>query len=146
MKCIGFIPDRNLPGLMLMLAALSLACAPAGRISEEIHIAEESAFIIWDAALKTPHFIHRASFETKAKDFSFIVPTPTVPKLAEGDDAAFKYLDRVITPPGIYHAVKKSAAITTALEAPKVEVIAKARVAGFDATVLSASDAGALDQ
>lgn len=115
-------------------------------MGEEIHIAEESAIIIWDAAAKTQHFIRRASFETKAKDFGFIVPTPSVPKLAEADDAAFKHLDRVITPPRNFNATKKAVASAPAPVAPKVEVIAKAKVAGFDATVLSASDAGALDR
>jgi Uncharacterized protein conserved in bacteria (DUF2330) len=140
--------DRLLRGLVLLLGAGSLACAPAGRMGEEIHIAEESAIIIWDAAAKTQHFIRRASFETKAKDFGFLVPTPTVPQLAEADDEAFEQLKRITAPPVRQHdpMVKSEAPkAPAAAKAPQVVVVATAKVAGYDAAVLEATDAGALD-
>jgi hypothetical protein len=131
---------------ILLLAAASLACAPAPRMGEAVDIAEESAIIIWDAAEKTQHFIRRATFETKSKDFGFLVPTPTVPELKEADDDAFALLERLTVPPRF--EVAKSAekkAVAKAVEAPKVEVIARVKVAGYDAAVLKANDAGALD-
>lgn len=133
--------------VVLLLAAASLACAPAPRSGDEVHIAEESAIILWDAASKTQHFIRRASFETKAKDFGFLVPTPTVPELKEADDEAFDFLFRLTAPPAPRETVKSVAsAPAPAAAAPKVEVIAKVKVAGYDAAVLKANDAGALDQ
>ena len=45
------------------------ACALVPPVGESVHIAEESALIIWDASTKTQHFIRRALFDTKAKDF-----------------------------------------------------------------------------
>ena len=64
-----------------------------------VDIAEESAIIIWDAATKTEQFIRRASFKTDAKDFGFLVPTPSKPTLAEADDSAFHELERITAPP-----------------------------------------------
>jgi|CXWL01.1.fsa_nt_gi hypothetical protein len=134
--------------VVLLLAAASLACAPAPRSGDEVHIAEESAIILWDAASKTQHFIRRASFETQAKDFGFLVPTPSVPELKEADDDAFDFLHRLTTPPPPRETAKSEMTnkAAPAAAAPKVEVIARVQVAGYDAAVLKANDAGALDQ
>ena len=111
-----------------------------------INIAEESAIIIWDTATRTQHFIRRASFETKAKDFGFLVPTPTVPKLEESDDAAFSFVAWLTRPPVSedVRVMAKKADKAKAAPAP-VTVIATAKVAGYDAAVLEATDANALD-
>jgi len=135
--------------IVLLFAAASLACAPAPRMGEAVDIAEESAIIIWDEAAKTQHFIRRASFRTEAKDFGFLVPTPSVPELKEADDSAFSLLERITEPPELRSArdaARKSAPAPAAAVLSKVEVIAKAKVAGYDAAVLKASDAGALDE
>lgn len=133
--------------LVLLLAGASLACAPAPRSGDEVHIAEESAIIIWDAASRTQHFIRRASFDTKAKDFGFLVPTPSVPKLGEADDAAFDLLERITEPPRAApaEAPKSAEKMVAKSEPPRVEVIAREKVAGLDGAVLKANDAGALD-
>jgi hypothetical protein len=133
--------------IVLLLAAACLACAPAPRSGEEVHIAEESALIVWDAASKTQHFIRRASFETRAKDFGFLVPTPSVPKLGEAEDAAFEFLDDLTSPPVPKPAamVKSEAPKSEPPRAPQVVVLAREKVAGLDAAVLKANDAGALD-
>jgi Uncharacterized protein conserved in bacteria (DUF2330) len=133
--------------LVLLLAAASLACAPAPRSGDEVRIAEESAIIIWDSATRTQHFIRRASFETKAKDFGFLVPTPSVPKLGEADDEAFSLLDRITEPPHVAPVAdgRPVAAKMEVPRAPHVIVIAREKVAGLDAAVLKANDAGALD-
>jgi hypothetical protein len=140
------ISDRLQRRTVLLLAAASLACAPAGPEGEPVHIAEESAIIIWDAATKTQHFVRRASFETKAKDFGFLVPTPSIPTLAEADDEVFRLLERV-TQVDMMRAVAKSDTKKSAekKEAPVVVVIKRVKVAGFDAAVLAANDANALD-
>lgn len=141
--------DRLLRGLVLLLGAGSLACAPVGRMGDEIHIAEESAIIIWDAAAKTQHFIRRASFETKSKDFGFLVPTPAIPTLAESDEEAFSFLDRLTAPKSRADekgGSVKSMAPAPAAAAPRLRVLATAKIAGFEAAVLEADDAALLDQ
>lgn len=133
--------------IVLLLAGASLACAPAPREGETVHIAEESAIIIWDAATKTQHFIRRASFETKAKDFGFLVPTPTVPKFEEADDEAFEHLKRITAPEVRQLSPEmKAEAPKAAMKAPQIVVVATAKVAGYDAAVLEATDAGALNR
>ena len=82
-------------GLMAIVAASLLlqrsedsvhACAPVYPKGVHVHIAEESAVIIWDAESKIQHFIRRATFSTPTKDFGFLVPTPSQPKLEESKD------------------------------------------------------------
>ena len=72
----------SLLGLALSAGPI-LACAVVPPVNQPVAIANESAIIIWDSANKTEHFIRRASFQTMAKDFGFLVPTPAQPELAE---------------------------------------------------------------
>jgi hypothetical protein len=139
--------------IVLLLAAVSLACAPVPPPGEVVSTTSESAIIVWDAASKTEHFIRRASFRTKAKDFGFLVPTPTVPELAEADEGAFWILARATAPRIVYKDVESEFPPPTAVaavkaEAPKsapVTVVSTAKVAGYDAVVLEASQAAALN-
>jgi Uncharacterized protein conserved in bacteria (DUF2330) len=130
-----------------VLAALpSLACAPVPGEGSYVHIASEEAIIIWDAPSKTQHFIRRASFSTDGKDFGFLVPTPAKPELAESSDGAFDALAK-ITAAQVIRAdpTAKSVAKAAALPKPEVVLLERKMVAGFDAAVLEATAAGALD-
>jgi hypothetical protein len=145
--------------LMLAIAAAHplFACAPAPRDGEQIAVVEESAVIVWDAATRTQHFIRRATFRGTARDFGFLVPTPTVPALAAVDDTIFDLLQAKIEPATIrrtrreFHwslfgslvrSANKEGAMTGA--GPSVEVLQTAKIAGYEAAVLDATDAGAL--
>lgn len=129
------------------------ACALAPPAGESVHIAEESALIIWDAATKTQHFIRRAQFDTKAKDFGFLVPTPTRPSLSEVDDAVFGYLLDLTRPPvrevARQEIAKGGERVMMAAKSappPAVIVLESVTVAGLDAVVLAANDAQALNR
>lgn len=142
-------PARFERRLVLLLAVACLACAPAGREGEPIGIADESAIILWDSARKTQHFIRRASFNTDAKDFGFLVPTPAKPVLAEAPDAAFTYLAKVTAPKTVWRFRFRDDTLAMAgIEAKKseknVKVLEEKKVAGYDAAVLEANDAEAL--
>ena len=128
------------------------ACAPAMRAGESVRIAEESALIFWDAANKTQHFIRRAQFDTKAKDFGFLVPTPSRPALSEVDDAIFGHLLELTKPP-VRKALPRPAAAMDQMasapesaKGPQVRVLEIVTVAGLDAAVLAANDAKALNK
>lgn len=128
------------------------ACITVPRAGDSVHISEESALIVWDAANKTEHFIRRAQFDTKARDFGFLVPTPTRPSLSEVDDAVFAQLLELTRPPARYVspeqlAAEKAAASKAAGEksAPVVTVLETKVVAGFDAAVIASNDAHALN-
>jgi hypothetical protein len=156
----------------LSLAAASLAaalflvpperaagCAVAPHAGESVQIADESAIIIWDAASKTQHFIRRATFSSgNARDFGFLVPTPTKPQLEEAGDEAFTTLADLTKPKVVTRsapsggggcgfcsgAVAPKAGAPAGNAQPAVDVLESKRVAGYDAVVLKADDAGAL--
>jgi hypothetical protein len=126
----------------------SLACAPVGPEGARISVSEEQALIIWEASKKRQHFIRRASFESSAKDFGFLVPTPSQPELAEADGSIFEAL-RVITAPKIVGRAPVASSAAPAASAPApaaVTVLAEKTVAGLDAVVLEATNAKALDR
>ncbi len=128
---------------LLPSADTAWGCAAVGRY--RVEIAEESAIIIWDAATKTQHFIRRASFKTKAKDFGFLVPTPTRPELAEAGDRAFTFLDRLTAPRRLVGGGGGKGRGGRASGGAPVQVLEKKRVAGYDAAVLQASSPKALN-
>jgi len=146
--------------LIATVAAASpvLACAPAPRSGEQVAIVEESAVIQWDPATKTEHFIRRATFKGKAHDFGFLVPTPAAPTLAEVNDGIFDQLEaktarRTIhrttakidwTPLVLLWSYKGDGMMMTTAR-PPVEVLSTQKLAGYEAVVLDATDAKALN-
>ena len=109
-----------------------------------VDIADESAIIIWDEANKTEHFIRRANFKTAARDFGFLVPTPTRPELAEAKDQAFSFLEKLTARPFL-RAPGGRGDPDNGNAPGKVVVLEIKRVAGFDAAVLKADNAEALN-
>jgi len=146
---------------LIAAAPTIFACAPAPHAGEQVAIVEESAVIEWDAATKTEHFIRRATFSGTAKDFGFLVPTPTTPALAEVDDGIFDRLETLTARKTVHKLTKKldwtplvamllgsfgyksANDVATAARAP-VEVLATQKLAGYEAAVLDATDANAL--
>ncbi len=125
-------------------------CAPAPHPGEWVGIQGEQAVIVWDAKAGVEHFIRQARFDTTAKDFGFLVPTPAEPELGEVQDAIFGRLS-ALTAPKINYVTRRekrpkvaSAAApitpTAAPDAPRVEVLQEKTVAGLDAVVLKAED------
>jgi hypothetical protein len=161
---------RNLPELVVLLLLVPVLCPPPERADacavapprgQNVAIADESAIILWDAAAKTEHFIRRASFQTEAAKFGFLVPTPTKPELAEADDASFAELATITAPKEIFKtrpaggggcytgcgsAAPRGMAPGAAADKAEVRVLDEKRVAGHDATVLEADDANALSK
>jgi hypothetical protein len=135
------------------------ACAPAPGPGQFVRIAEESAIIIWDEKTRTQHFIRRATFDTDAPEFGFLVPTPTEPALAEVNNSAFTDLDNLIRPEVIHKAEITGVDFTPLLfgfwlynsmgippQMSAVHVLSAQRVAGYDAVVLEADDAAELNR
>jgi hypothetical protein len=126
------------------------ACAPVPRPGQHVAISDESAVIVWDARTQTEHFIRRASFETRAADFGFLVPTPTPPALAESDDALFQQLEQEVAPEVVYQerfagldftplslaTLSRGSAVGSMPLAGGVRVLETTRVGGLDAAVL----------
>jgi hypothetical protein len=149
---------RNSPAFLLAigvgfgLPAIAAGCATAYRHGDLVEIARESAIILWDARSKTQHFIRRARFTTDTADFGFLVPTPTQPYLAESSNAAFSLLEKITAPQIVtvrdYNFIPLPigcAARRSPEAAAKVEVLDEGRVGGYDAVVLKADSAVALN-
>ena len=148
--------------VLLLLAAGGVrdahACAPAPHAGEKIAVVEESAAIVWEPAARRQHFIRRATFHGSARDFGFLVPTPTAPELQEVDGGIFDVLaartkrEKVyetkrrpdFTPLLGYFFLSERNAETTAGRAG-VNVLSTQNLAGYEAAVLEASDAAALN-
>jgi hypothetical protein len=153
-------------GVVLSLAALlcareAVACAPAPRYNERVNVDEEAAVIVWDAATKMEHFIRRATFSGEGSDFGFLVPTPSVPQLARVDDDVFARMQEKTTPDTVYRTERKGLDWTplfllpfaystrgegAATAAAPVEVLSVQKVGGYEAAILDATDAAALNK
>jgi len=94
-----------LASILAAIPSAAPACAIADRDGEYAHITTEAALIVWDESSKTEHFIRRASFESTAYDFGFLVPTPSKPDIEESDDEVFTRLAD-ITKPKIEHRTR----------------------------------------
>ena len=145
---------------LLLRSREAAACAPAPRHGERVDVAEESAVIVWDPTTKTEHFIRRATFTGEAREFGFLVPTPTVPVLARVDDDVFDRMQEKTTRRTEYRTeqvvdwtpllfmpfVRSRKGEGAAGARPPVEVLSTQKVAGYDAAILGANDATALSQ
>jgi hypothetical protein len=148
-----------LAAVLFVVPAPAVGCAAAPPRNQSVEIASESAIIVWDEDAKTQHFIRRASFQTDASDFGFLVPTPTQPTLAEADNEAFDTLAQITAPEVVKQPRPSSSGCDIGCAAPKgaaepgavadkaepVRVLDEQRVAGYDAAVLEADDANALN-
>jgi hypothetical protein len=141
---------------LLAPAPRAEACCPAPPSGKPVVNADQTVIIVWDAEKKTQHFIRRASFQSEADDFGFLVPTPSQPELAESGNDAFPFLQKLTEPEvikrrapaaesaGCCGSASKSAVDATALSVTPVRVLDEKTVAGFDAVVLEATSAEAL--
>lgn len=135
------------------------ACAPAPPPGEFVQIAEETALIVWNAETKQEHFIRRGAFRTGAKDFGFLVPTPSTPQLEGVPDAVISQFETMARPEiisGNHYSINPlplialpfflffSRAAATASAPEAVRVLDAKRIGGYDAVVLEADDSSAL--
>lgn len=168
------------PHFLIFLLALNafpiqlFACAIATPPSASaVHVDSEKAVIIWDEQSKTEHFIRSAQFSGAAKDFGFLVPTPTVPELAETSND-FDLFSPMTKPENVYQDKfdgfdftplslsflfgnmnsetwvtsadeSKSVPAVAGAAASKVRVLSQKKIAGYDAAILEANNAAALN-
>jgi hypothetical protein len=140
----------------LCLASAGRTCCPAPPSGKPVVNADQTVILIWDAANQTQHFIRKATFQSEADDFGFIVPCPSQPELEESGDGAFPYLLK-LTEPEVKRAWRLPISVPSfCCCAPclmnesgsacheMVTVLQEKEVAGFNAVVLEATSAAAL--
>ncbi|MCW3062521.1 MAG: hypothetical protein JWQ02_4342 [Capsulimonas sp.] len=162
-----FLTIKHLPTLLAIIGSLAAshlvhACATLSLPGTAMEIAQEQAIIVWDPGTHTEHFIRRADFVGTGKDVGFLVPTPEAPKLNPVNDEVFGDLDK-FGEPEINADPRQGIRFTSVLEylgqtagnklgtvggnvTAEVDVVSSETVGGYDATVLRANDAGALEQ
>lgn len=157
---------------VLLLLMIGSTCAYSCA-SIDGYLMNEATVIVWNKQTHTEHFIRRATFDDiKSKSVGFIVPTPAVPQLAEGDADVFFGLDEMMsqeretrklpavsltswivpswkmlifqTPKPPWSDLRAGAAADAAM--PAVEVLQQQRIGDLDATTVRASDAKALNR
>lgn len=143
-------------GLTARCVAPARACAAVAWKGARVSVVDESALIIWNASEHHMDFIRRATFNSTANQFGFLVPSPSQPKLSGVDDNLFVALEDLIKPKvveerltgfalglaiGKIFAAGKSAYPVASSKGSSVHVLDTQHVAGFDATVIEASDA-----
>lgn len=107
-----------------------------------MRLAAETAIIVWDEEKKIEHFIRRADFIGKAKDFGFIFPSPTQPfRITVANEDTFAKLE-THRPTGIGCALKAEPAADAVAGA--VAVLEEKMVGDFKATVFRAQDGAAI--
>jgi len=131
------------------LPAVVGACALVSRPDTTVQVDGEEVLIVWDAENRKEHMIRHIGFRGDAQSFGFLVPTPAEPSVTEvlGDPFGRLYQLYRREPPrprtrtrGVLRASGGGNSLGG------VEVVAEHHVAGQTATVLRASDAGALDR
>lgn len=140
--------------LLFLCAAVypTEACCPAPMKGDWVLNADQTVIMIWDAVAKRQHFIRQASFQANAKDFGFIIPTPSQPELAEAGNETFATLQRYTEPQVIHRprgggcnlGCSKAALPAAGAVKSEVRVLEEKLVAGFSATVLEADDVNVL--
>lgn len=150
---------RNSSLIALLASGAAWACCPAMPAGAKVQIADQEVLIVYDAERRLEHFVRSASFESEAPGFGFLVPTPTQPTLNEVDPWLFEGLRDVTRPPVewvtsyvpmptclcLAPALMKAGSSLPLDATTGVEVLDLARVAGYDAAVLKASDPAALE-
>ena len=144
---------------MALLGSLrpAAACCTVYPADRRVAIVDQEILIVWDAKNGLERFVRRAAFETPGgRDFGFLVPTPSVPALAEVPNAVFDRL-RQATRPRVVTGYRIDVTplvlypftlfLSSAADRPAgalVRVLHQQSVAGYDAAVLEADDAVAL--
>lgn len=142
MKSHGIIRNVAIGTLLLSIYPVkSTACCAVASIYHQVVNASQSVIMIWDKERQTQHFIRKADFKTDARDIGFLVPSPSRPQLEESGNEAFQELGK-ITAPAQSHGGGFPLGCSVAPQAVPLQVITvieEKRVAGYDATVLTAS-------
>lgn len=162
---------NRFPVLLALSLAVPVGCSACETIAvDPVRTTDESALIVWNSKTHLEQFVRHATFESKAKNFGFLVPTPSRPTLGAADDALFESLEQELEPKTVVKtrrgvdwtpllvAIPKglggsssdssAAASNSASEddTTSVEVVEQKRVGHYNAVVLRASDSKSLGQ
>ena len=129
----------------VLLGSQALACCIVSP-GEEVLMTHENVVIVWDEKAKVQHFIRQANFDSQAKNFGFIVPTPSVPEFSVARKEAFSLLQDLVPPPRKFGCESPTEGVAASAGATgEVEVLKEEQVGDYQATVVKATDGQALN-
>jgi hypothetical protein len=142
-KTHRLLKPAGLIGLALIASSptSSMACCAVAGINDIVVNANQTVIMVWDKERQTQHFVRKADFKTDAADIGFLVPSPSRPQLEEAGNGAFSELAAITAPKVSYGGgfpLGCSVASPPQNRVSGVSIIEEKRVAGFDATVLTA--------
>lgn len=140
----------------------ALSCAMVSDLDGRVNITAERALIVWDSVKKEQHFFRSLNFSSDRQSVGFIVPTPSVPVVADADERLFDHLEKLAEDlrPIEYHWGRVKAESPQILSMPgskggargfgsdelPVKVHAEYKLASFDVKVIEASNIEPLNQ
>ena len=130
--------------LLFLNASVGEACGGIGRAGAPVRFLGQSNIIVWESKAGVEHFIRNARFDSKAKDFGFLAPSPTIPELAVINGAAFDLLDRLEPRPAPVGCSAPPAENAPAAGSKSVEVLQVVEIGGYEATTVKSTDASGL--
>ncbi len=110
---------------------------------EPVRFTGQTNIVIWDGAREIEHFVRDAQFETKGASLGFLAPTPTRPEIEAVSAKAFSTLAALNSQPAF--GLSGGGMGGGFGVGGGVSVVERKLVAGYEATVLKASDGGALN-
>jgi hypothetical protein len=123
---------------------------------QEVTLPALQVFLTWDPQTRTETLTVQPRFEGSARDFVFLVPTPTRPKLQPMPRDLFRHLavftrlkrrafpESKLLPPDPFAAQAPVAALTQSEPRPAVEVLETGTVGTLDYRIVSAARAAEL--
>ena len=144
-KISSFALGYRIALVLALLPAIAWCCCAVHLPEKSVLNADQAVIIVWDEANKTQHFIRKASFRSDSDDVGFLVPTPTNPELEESGNAAFDALATLTAPDVVEETDPHFGTLSATVGAGRVDVLQSKLVAGFNAVVLDASSASALN-
>lgn len=127
---------------LIVVSALGLPCCTVYNEKTPVTLDGENAIIVWNAEKKIEHFVRQADFGGEADDFGFIVPTPTVPTVAEANEEVFNILANLDP----FRNEPTASSEVDAVTAASVELIEQYEVGDFEASILKATNGEALNE
>ena len=132
--------------IMLLSLAPNFVHADGGMVPPThswIYETGQKAAIVYQD--KTETLVLSTSFQGDAKDFGYIVPTPSQPEVSKVSDDIFQNLENMtLSYDGVRPLTASGTASQNALEKSDVQIVEEKKVGIFDVKVLSATDSTAL--
>lgn len=106
-----------------------------------VRFAGQTNLIVWDEAHRIEHFVRDARFETAGSSLGFVAPSPTKPEIEAASPDAFSRLERLDP---MRTKSYSSGGMGGGGLGGGVSVVERKNVAGYEATVLQATDTRSL--